>query len=424
MAAPVPRSVLLVDDDELFLDATATILASHGFVVGKAASLREARALDPERFDCAVIDHHLPDGDGLALAASIENARLRVIFVSGAPPLEAALAAVRLGVAAFLLKPLDFDELLSILGPSHAPGDGLLPSMEPQRSVLTAVARSRCPVLITGETGVGKSYLARSIHAMGGAGAFVETNCAALPENLIEAELFGVERGAFTGAEARKGLLEEADGGTLLLDEVGELSLAMQAKLLTFLDNQQVRRVGSTQVKRVDVRIIAATNVDVDADRDARRLRADLLHRLDVARFELRPLRERIEDLEPLVATLLDKLSMRHRTRYVLAPGELERLAAHAWPGNVRELQNTVERATLTGAAGPLRPSEFLRRSAAALAGPPAPPKSGVTLDAVEREHVLRVLEEHGGNRTHAAKQLGMGLSTLRRKLRSWGSTD
>ncbi len=419
MPASPSRSVLLVDDDDLFLDATAAILRAQGFVVGKARSLEEALALGPERYDTAVLDHHLPDGEGIALAAQLAQSRVRLILISGAPPIEAALAAIRLGVTAFLVKPLDMAELLRLLGPSKPTRDGLLPSMQERRKVLEAVANARCPVLITGETGVGKGFLARLIHDMGPKGRFVELNCAAIPQNLVEAELFGVERGAFTGAETRPGLLEEADGGTLFLDELGELSIAMQAKLLTFLDNNLVRRVGALQSRRVDIRIIAATNVDVDERTDERGIRLDLLHRLDVARFELPPLRDRPEDLEPLVERILRRMSGRDRKHYALAEGELPRLKQHPWPGNVRELQNALERATLDGRADALSPSATLRTTAPVSRKSASAPSS--TLGDIERDHVLRVLRDHQGNRTHAAKTLGMGLSTLTRKLKGWG---
>ncbi len=419
MPASPARSVLLVDDDDLFLDATATILRAHGFIVGKARNLEEALALGPERYDTAVLDHHLPDGEGIGLASQLAQSRVRLILISGAPPIEAALAAIRLGVTAFLVKPLDMAELLRLLGPSKPTRDGLLPSMQERRKVLEAVASARCPVLITGETGVGKGFLARLIHDMGPKGRFVELNCAAIPQNLVEAELFGVERGAFTGAETRPGLIEEADGGTLFLDELGELSVAMQAKLLTFLDNNLVRRVGGLQSRRVDVRVIAATNVDVDSRSDDRGIRLDLLHRLDVARFALPPLRERPEDLEDLVERILRRMSARDRKHYALAEGELSRLKQHAWPGNVRELQNALERTTLDGRVDALAPSATLRGTVPGARQNALPPSS--TLGEIERDHVLRVLREHQGNRTHAAKTLGMGLSTLRRKLKGWG---
>jgi two-component system, NtrC family, response regulator AtoC len=425
-------SVLLVDDDDLFVDAAADILRSRGYQVQTAHSLRDAEACLRGPFDWLVVDYQLPDGSGLSLVPKVDRERTRVVLVSANPRLETAIEALRLGVCDYLPKPLDFDFLVDTFRPDRrqppAPAsEELLPSLRQRATLLTALARSRCPLLVTGETGTGKGHLARTIHDLGGASLpFVTINCAAIPAALMEAELFGVERGAFTGAERRPGLLEIAHGGTLLLDELGELPPALQAKLLTFLDDGMVRRVGATQSKRAVVRIIAATSKDLEAARLAGELRADLLHRLDVARIELPPLRQRLDDLQPLTSLFLARLAARDGRRYALAEGEMARLMRYDWPGNAREVHNTLERSTLVCPPGALAPSSCLRTvttPAVTTAGraPAGVVREGdLSLERVEREHIVHVLQLCNGNRGRAASVLGIGVSTLRRKLVSW----
>lgn len=427
-------SVLLVDDDDLFVDAAADILRSRGYEVATAHSLRDAEMHLRSRFDWLVIDYQLPDGSGLSLVPKVDRECTRVVLVSANPRLETAIEALRLGVCDYLPKPLDFDFLVDAFRPerrppsSPPPGEELVPSLRERATLLAALARSRCPVLVTGETGTGKGHLARTIHDMGGEAApFVTINCAAIPAALVEAELFGVERGAYTGAERRPGLLEVAHQGTLFLDELGELGPALQAKLLTFLDDGVVRRVGGTQSKQVNVRVIAATSKDLDVAREAGELRADLLHRLDVARVELTPLRHRREDIRALTELFMLRLAARDGRRYALAGGEMDRMLRHEWPGNAREVHNTLERSTLVHPPQALAPSHCLRMSPFGLSLPSshraarAPVQDrDVSLARMEREHILHVLELCNGNRGKAASLLGIGVSTLRRKLVSW----
>ena len=427
-----PRSVLLVDDDELFADATAEILRARGFAVETANSLGEAARFDPARFDCVVADHQLPDGSGLTLATRVGSAATRMVLISANPRIEAAIEALRLGFADFLPKPIDLDLLVGALH-LHKPAASaqrfdVEASPQSTDPSFQALARSRCPVLITGEAGSGEGDLAHTLHAMGEPDRpFVALNCAAIPSALLESELFGVERGAFTGAETRPGLVELAHGGTLFLDEIGELALALQAKLLTFLDDGIVRRVGGVKERAVRVRVFAATNRDIDAQAAQGAFRADLLHRLDVARIDLVRLRDR-QDFEQIAHAVVARLSARDGVDYALAPGEIERLKEHAWPGNVRELQNTIERSSLGSPASALEPSRFVRaarRDADATRAPvvASPGGEDLSLTRVEREHVLRVLDVCGGNRTMAAAALGIGVSTLRRKLAEWSVT-
>ncbi len=456
---PSAPRVLLVDDDDLFADATAVSLRARGYAVATAYSLADAAAHEPRRFDYVVADHQLPDGSGLTIASHVDGARTRLVLISANPRVEAAIEALRLGFIDFLPKPIDLAHLLSVIdvsrGASNPGAAARAPEPEPitvathfYDGSLDVVARARCPVLITGETGCGKGHLARTLHALGDASRpFVAVNCAAIPETLIEAELFGVERGAFTGAESRQGLVERAELGTLFLDEIGELPLSLQTKLLTFLDDGEFRRVGGSAQRSSRVRVLAATNRDIDDAVTRGAFRADLLHRLDVARIELPPLRER-DDFDAIATAILAQLSTRDRRSYRLGPGEIPRLRAHRWPGNVRELSNTIERSALHQHQGgatsdELWPSRFVRAASVARATvlsastqvlPPPPPSDvrtkrhagraeDLSLERAERQHVQHVLELCGGNRTVAAAALGIGVSTLRRKLSDWSAS-
>jgi transcriptional regulator with PAS, ATPase and Fis domain len=276
-------------------------------------------------------------------------------------------------------------------------------------------------VLITGETGTGKTLLAREIHLSGTPDRpFVHVNCAALPEALVEAELFGAERGAYTGAtSAREGLFELASGGTLFLDEIAEVPAPIQAKLLTALDDGSIRRVGAGRERRVDVRVIAATNADVESALKRGALRSDLYYRLNVIHVEVPPLRERRDEIPALAAHLLTLCAGRSA---VLAPGEEARLMEYPWPGNTRELRNVIERAVFLQSPGPLRPADLLGL-AATRAAPPAEAAS-TSLSEVERRHILATLDRHGGNRMRAARALDVSVATLRRKLREYGIPD
>jgi DNA-binding NtrC family response regulator len=422
-------SILLVDDDDLFVDAAAEVLRARGYAVQTAGSIRDAKAQDPAAFDLLLVDDHLPDGSGLHLASQVNRSRTRVVLVSASPRLEAAVEAIRLGFSDFLPKPLDFESLLAMLRPGageprrESKDEGeLLPSLAARIRYIEALARSTCPVLVTGETGTGKGHLARAIHARAGRpGRLIAVNCAAIPATLFESELFGVERGAFTGAHPREGLIELAHQGTLFLDEIGELPLALQAKLLTFLDDGVARRVGGVEWKQLSVRVVAATHKDLDVACRAGDFRADLLHRLDVARVDIAALRERRDDVVALVDVALRRLGARDGATYALADGELDALRALPWPGNIRELHNAIERAVLEHAPGALAPSRCVRRGTIIAATASSAPLEDLSLDAAERRHILDVLARCEGNRTRAAELLGIGVSTLRRKLGAWG---
>ena len=294
-------------------------------------------------------------------------------------------------------------------------GDGLVQV----RHLAAVAATTTSPVLVTGETGTGKTLAAASIHHQTpGERPFVKVNCAAIPETLVEAELFGVEQGAFTGAgKSREGLFELADGGTLFLDEIGELELGVQAKLLGVLEDGAARRVGGHRLRRFEVRVIAATNADVEAAIEQGRLRRDLFYRLNVVRLDLPPLRERLEDLPELVAALLEGLPGGRGGR--LAVGEAEQLRAYPWPGNVRELRNVLERSLLLSPRDRLMPSRVLPAAVAPhrSSSGSREPAALQSLKTVEMTHIQRVLAACSHNRTRAARVLGIGLATLRRRL-------
>lgn len=315
-------------------------------------------------------------------------------------------------------------------GRSDVPGPGATADLDrPHTTVMQDVLEAAelvakdgiAAVMLLGETGVGKGWLARRIHETSPRAArpYVEINCASLSPQLVESELFGHERGAFTGATAMtRGLVEAADGGTLFLDEVAELPLAVQAKLLTFLDERRFRRVGGTRVMSVDVRLIAATNVDLLSRVRRGEFRKDLFYRLSVVPLSVPPLRERRDEIRGLAQTILSELATRspRRAGADLGEGVLEALDAHDWPGNVRELRNVLERAIILSGGGSIQ----LRHLPADLRRPgrdPGSPITSVPLAALERSHILRLLTSVGGNRTRAAERLGIGRSTLKRKL-------
>jgi DNA-binding NtrC family response regulator len=320
----------------------------------------------------------------------------------------------------------------------HASLDALVgnsPAMHSLRELIRAVSgieptdnSPAAPILVLGETGTGKELVARACHQTGARAKapFIEINCAALPGHLIEGELFGFEKGAFTDAHARKiGLIEAADGGTLFLDEIGELDLPLQAKLLRVLENLRVRRIGALSDRQVNVRIVAATNRDLDEQVREGRFRADLMYRLKVFQIHIPPLRARAEDIPVLAHHFLAQLASRYgRDKLDIDSTALAALAAHDWPGNVRELRNVLERAVLLQRTGTLGIKDLIlgspRRQAPTTAALPAPvePQS---LDALEREHVQRALAQCAGNVSKAAKLLGISRDTLRYRMERHG---
>ena len=367
----------------------------------------------------------------------------RVVLVSGFGTLETAIDAVRNGAFDYVSKPFDIGAVratveralqrgaaasASPVPPSDVPPAGLIGRTASMLAVYKQIAHaadSTAPVLISGESGTGKELVARAIHQHGKRAdrPFVPVNCGAIAETLLESELFGHVRGAFTGAVSdARGLFEQANGGTILLDEIGETSGALQVKLLRVLQEGEVRPVGSTRVVRVDVRVLAATNADLERDVAEGRFRQDLFYRLSVLVVRMPALRERREDIPLLVERFLRNAWTRAGRRVDLSPGALQRLVEYRWPGNVRELENTIERLVLLSRDAVVQESDL--PFAAARGGEPLEPRLFAdlpSLDEVERRYLAHVLEAVGGNRTRAAEVLGIDRRTLYRMAERFG---
>lgn len=468
-------SILVVEDEPLLRKRYAGHLESEGAEVTAVGTLRDATAaLANLDFDVVVLDVNLPDGKGTDLLRGQKLAPATSALVMTAQGgVTGAVEAMRLGAADYLTKPFDLPDLtVRVLGARRAkhlrraeefrrdgPGAAPLPpppaaaspattppadtfffgrslaGIEAQlQKILAADERLQTglpPVLIEGETGTGKTTIARWLHARGprAHAPCIEVNCSALPEALAESELFGHERGAFTDARAaRIGLMEAADGGTLFLDELPSLSPGLQAKLLTAIEDRAIRRVGANKPKHVDVRIVAATNADLRALVAAGKFREDLLHRLDLFRVRIPPLRERGDDVIALAEVLLARIARRYGLASPAIPAEGQRrLRAHAWPGNVRELAHEIERAVVfEGEARLTFQSLAARANAAASGGAPNPlrddfvfPESGFSLEATIDHLIQRALAQTSGNVTAAARLLGVTRDYVRYHLKT-----
>ncbi|MBA4137669.1 MAG: DNA-binding response regulator [Opitutus sp.] len=452
---PAGCEVLLLEDDAPLRKRLVARLRALGAEVSEASRLDEARRLARTiTFDFALLDLHLPDGDALSLLrenAFSENTAVVVMTAFGG--VREAVAAMRLGAGDYLTKPFEPDELpLALLRCRQARNSARrdqhvaaadvgaelffghsLAAVRAQLDTIIAAERrlgTRLPpVLVEGETGTGKTALARWLHGHGprGRASFVAVNCAALPEQLAESELFGHERGAFTDAkQARVGLFEAADGGTLFLDEIGALSAAVQAKLLTAIEDGRIRRVGGTKEVAVDARIIAANNRPLGELVAAAAFREDLFHRLNLLRVQLPPLRERGEDVTTLARHLLAQIAARHRRRGLVISAEgARRLRAQAWPGNVRELAHELERAVIFGEGPTLDFPHLERDRDAAPAAWRNPhwrlPETGFVLDEAMKTFIDEALRETSGNVSAAARRLGVTRDFLRYRLEQSG---
>jgi len=440
------RRVLVIDDEKGVRETLSEILTDEGYQVTSVASGEEGlRRLTEENFDLAFLDVWLRDRDGLSILESAKE-RLRevpVVMISGHASVETAVRAVRLGAEDFLEKPLSLDRVLltaqkaierrSLLAeiasfrgksePEELVGDS--PPMRRLKEEVARVAPTDARVLITGENGTGKELVARALHHLSARAdsPLIEVNCAAIPEELIESELFGHVRGSFTGAsEDRRGKFEEADGATLFLDEIGDMSARTQAKVLRALQEGRFTRVGGTRPIASDTRILSATNKNLAEEIQRGKFREDLYFRLAVVPIDVPALRERAEDIAVLAGHFLEQASQRFGRRPKrLSPDALRALQTYRWPGNVRELKNLIERLMILSPGEEIGiedlPAE-VRREEAVLA-PDAPLRDA--REDFERRYILAALRRHRGNVTRTAEALDLERSNLYRKLRSYG---
>jgi len=422
--------ILIADDEPSFRAFVRDALEEAGHDVIEASDGQEAiEKIERGRFDLVLSDQRMPRLDGLGLIRRVTAlpSPPTVVILTAYGTIPDAVEAVRIGAADYITKPLPTPEALlavvdRLLRKDHDVSEIAAESatMREVLDLVDRVAPRNVPVLITGESGTGKELIARRIHSGSdrARGPFVAVNCAALPETLAESELFGHEKGAFTGADRlRKGRFEEADHGTLLLDEIGDLPLTMQAKLLRVLEQGTLRRVGGAGEIEVDVRIVAATNRDLAAAAHSGSFREDLFYRLDVVPVHLPPLRERRGDIPVLVAAILESLGRRHGIkRPSIAAETIDALKRHDWPGNVRELRNVLERALVVRGELEIRPGDL---TLGPRSFPPLDLRSGK--DSAEREAILEALRQADGHREEAAKLLGISVRTLYYRLRRLG---
>lgn len=436
-------SILIVEDDRTLLDRMARNLEERCAVVKAASGPAEAEELRRrQHFDILLVSIELAESSGLSWVASLKKKGLRseVVFMAGNPDLETALQALRVGAADLLFKPARLEQVLGSIATCLEKTAAIqrndlmkeeLDASKFQDTMIGAsdaivesfraidrIAPTSSVVLVEGETGTGKELAARAIHELSGRkGPFVALNCGSVPHDLIESELFGHVRGAFTGANAdREGLFQHARQGTIFLDEISEMPLPMQAKLLRVLEDRRVRPVGSDREISTDARVIAATNQTLADEVSSGRFREDLYYRLEAVRLRVPPLRERPEDIVPLAEHFLEGFAGQLGSPPVsLGREQIDRMLSYEWPGNVRELRNVMERYVIFGEF----PADMLDREIA-----PGGTKSRFprdwSLEAVERAHILAVLEAADGNKSEAARRLGISRKTLERKLSRW----
>jgi len=451
----MPARVLVVEDEPALAEILGSLLAREGYEVEPAVTAEAALGvIEGAPFDLILTDLLLPGIDGIEL---LEKARARdpaqaVIVMTAHPTLDSAVRALRAGAFDYIVKPVVEGEILRAVRAAlemralraenellqreiRAQWDvgqviGQSAALQPVLAEMRAVAGSRSNVLLLGETGTGKELLARAIHDLGSrrAGPFVPINCSAVPESLLESELFGYQRGAFSGASgAKRGLLEEADGGTVFFDEIGEMSPLLQSKLLRVIDDRQIRPLGAVQSRQVDIRFIAATNVDIRRAIAEGAFREDLYYRLSVVTLTLPPLRRRTGDVPLLARHFL--ASFAHelgRPVSAIDPDALRLLEAHSWPGNVRELRNVIERAVLIAAGPQIRPADLpVGLAAAARPGarpcPDEPPARMPALSIEEYTRQLIVHHQRACSEQEIASLLGITRKALWEKRKRWG---
>ncbi len=431
--------ILIVDDDPHFASLIGIHLRAQGAEVVLAESLQAGLAtLRSREIDLILLDVHLPDGLGVERIRDFKALReVPIMMVSGSEDTAHVVTAIRSGASDYLRKPINpetvWGKILPLLEMSrvktterelnHGTIVGTSPPIRQLIREISKVAHSDASILIRGESGTGKNLVAEVIHAHSPRRnkPFVTINCPAIPENLLESELFGHEKGAFTGAIRDKaGKFELADGGTLFLDEIGDLSFEMQAKLLRAVQGREFERVGGLKTIRVDVRIIAATNRDLERAIRENQFREDLFYRLNVLPLTIPPLRERHEDIPLLIDHFLRYYSRKSNKRFAkLSPDLLRALVAYPWPGNIREMQNIIERAVILGQEPELRRSDLSLPDGIRPTLSPAPASEpAVSLKEMEYRELLRILEQSGGSITKASALLQVSRGTIYRRLK------
>jgi len=436
--------VLIIDDDELFVASLSDFLSAKSFKVGSAKTGKEGMSVfEREQPALVLLDQKLPDMEGIEVCRKIleMDPRTKVILVTAYATVRCAVDAIKAGAFNYLSKPFELDELLIIMDMAvknvqmegkirvqdyersrESEEKQLIGSSDGMRRVgeqIRLAASTDSNVLITGETGVGKNVVAKAIHDLqAGRENFLTINCSAIPENLMEAEYFGHEKGVFTGADTRReGIFELADGGTVVLDEIGEIPIRLQSKLLSILEDKCVRRIGGGRTIPVDVRIMATTNQDLDQAIREKRFRQDLYYRLAVVTIQVLPLREHPEDI-PEIAEYFARIFCRKPV--CILDDDMKRMIDYPWPGNVRELRNIVERASLLLRGDVLRPASLLANSDhdnTWIERKHYEATEIVPLQELKRQQILTALKACSGNKSLTARTLGISLSTLKRTL-------
>jgi len=445
------KRILVVDDDELVREALSDALRSQGYDVSEASRLDLGlKLLVVEGCDAAIVDYLLPDGTALELIPRLKaiDASLPVMVMTGHGTIDLAVKAIKLGAEQFITKPVELDVMFKLLSRAlddqrsrrrefvsartqeryqRDPFLGNTAAIKKLEDEVKRILVSDHPILIQGETGTGKGVLAQWLHQHGPRRdePIVDLNCAGLSRELLDSELFGHEKGSFTGATTQKtGLLEVANRGTLLLDEIGDMDITIQPKLLKVLEEKRFRRVGGVQERTVDVRLMAATNRDLRSLIAQEKFRNDLFFRINTITLFVPPLRERREDV-PLMADLFIQQLKNDlgRSQLALSEDAVAALTSYSWPGNIRELRNVLERAALLSEEGTIRSDDLALSSATGLLPQSAAPQLELTLEQVERQHIVRILTHENGSIDKAAVRLGIPRSTLYARLKQHGIT-
>jgi DNA-binding NtrC family response regulator len=446
----VPATLLIAEDEALLRWSLRERLSQDGHTILEADTATGALEQSANGVDLILLDFKLPDGDGLTVLRRVKETapETLVILMTAFSTIESAVEAMKLGAYHYINKPFNLEEMALLVEKALETSQlrrevrtlrstrekeygfaaiiGVSPAMQEIKALLARVASSPAStVLLTGETGTGKDLAAKAIHynSSRAARSFVNITCSALPEQLLESELFGHERGAFTDARQQKrGLFETADGGTVFLDEIGEMTAALQSKLLRFLEEKTFKRVGGLTDVRVDVRVIAATNRDLEQEVKAGKFREDLFYRLQVMPIRLPPLRQRRGDVTLLAKYFIDRFNGEFRKRVRgLSPAATELLEQYGWPGNVRELRNAIERAMLLIDRNWLEPDDFTTLTRTVVPTQFELPREGVSLDEVERQLLIQALERAGGNQTVAGQLLGINRDQVRYRIEKFG---